>query len=216
MPAIGTAKSQYYGGEERVAHDGGNTIILGFQGSSSFTDGSYNPAIPVLTALLGGQSTIKWSPGFSLLSRATQAYSQVDINTTHHTYSDAGLLTVSLTSNNASQVRDATKEVVKTIKEIAGGKVNSDEIKKAKANAKFRALESGQNIDTGIELTGAGLIQGGRPHQLDEVAKSIEGVTEAQVKAVSSHSSGFAYLINTDYAGCENGTRCQGFSVCCW
>ncbi|KAG8526295.1 uncharacterized protein KY384_000288 [Bacidia gigantensis] len=181
VPDSGKAPSKYYGGEERVAHASGNTLILGFPGSSSFTGGSYKPEISVLTALLGGQTTIKWSPGFSLLSKATEAYPQAHISTTHQIYSDAGLLTVSLTGN-ASQVRDASKEVVKTIKEIAGGKVGSEDIKKAKATAKFRALESGQNIDTGIELTGAGLVQGGKAYQIDEVGKSIDGVTDEQVK----------------------------------
>jgi len=36
-----------------------------------------------------------------------------------------------------------------------------------------------------MELTGAGLVQSGKAHQLDEVAKGIEGVTEAQVKAAA-------------------------------
>ncbi|KAL9104452.1 MAG: hypothetical protein Q9163_000604 [Psora crenata] len=177
----GTSPSKYYGGEERVAHDSGNTMILAFPGSSSFTGGSYKPEMAVLAALLGGRSNIKWSSGFSLLSKATEAYPQAHISTTHHTYSDAGLLTVCI-SGNARHVRDASREVVIALKDTAAGKVSSEDIKKARATAKFQALESGQNIDTGIELTGAGLIQEGKAFQIDEVGKGMDDVSEAQVK----------------------------------
>ncbi|KAL9632700.1 MAG: hypothetical protein Q9164_005151 [Protoblastenia rupestris] len=181
FPIPGSSPSKYYGGEERVAHDSGNTMILAFPGSSSFTGGSYKPEMAVLSALLGGQSNIKWSPGFSLLSKATAANPQVHVLTTHHTYSDAGLLTVSM-SGNARQVREVSQQVVTALKNTAVGKVSSEDIKKARAMAKFKALESGQNIDTGIELTGAGLVQGGKAFQIDEVGKGMDGVTEDQVK----------------------------------
>ena len=182
-PSTTISPSKYYGGEERIAHAGGNTMVLAFPGSSSFAGGSFKPEMAVLAALLGGQSNIKWSPGFSLLSKATAAYPQAHILTTHHTYSDAGLLTVSM-SGNARQISDASKDVVKALKDTAAGKVSSEEIKKARAAAKFDALESGQNIDTGIESTGAGLNQGGKAFQIDEVGKGIEDVTEEQVKKV--------------------------------
>jgi len=183
FPSRGTAPTKYYGGEERIAHDSGNSMILAFPGSSSFTGSSYKPEMSVLASLLGGQSTIKWSPGFSLLSKATAMYPQAHISTAHHTYSDAGLLTISLTGN-AGQVRSASHDVVKALKDVAAGNVREEDVKKAVATAKFQALESGQNIDTGIELTGAGLIQGGKAFQLDEVAKTIDKVSEEQVKKV--------------------------------
>ena len=175
--------SKYFGGEERIAHDGGNTMVLAFPGSSSFTGGSYKPEIAVLAALLGGQSNIKWSPGFSLFSKLTAAHPQLQILTSPAVYSDAGLLCISLTGN-AVQVREASKEVVNAIKSVAAGEVGKEDIKKAVASAKFKALESGQNIDAGLELTGAGLVQGGKAYQIDEIGKSVDGVTEEQVKKV--------------------------------
>jgi ubiquinol-cytochrome c reductase core subunit 2 len=51
--------------------------------------------------------------------------------------------------------------------------------------AKFRALESGQAADTGIEGTGMGLIGGGKAFQIDEIGKGIEAVSADKVKAVS-------------------------------
>ncbi len=184
IPSIDYSPSKYYGGEERIAHDSGNHMILAFPGSASFTGGSYKPETSVLAALLGGESAIKWSPGFSLLSKATAAHPGAHITTVHNTYSDTGLLYVSL-SGNARDVRNASQEVVKTLKSVAAGNVSKEDIKKAVASAKFKALESGQSIGTGLELTGAGLVQGGKAFQLDEVGKRIDGVTEDQVKKVS-------------------------------
>ena len=190
VPAIDNTPSKYYGGEERIAHDSGNAMILAFPGSSSFTGKSYKPEISVLAALLGGESTIKWSPGFSLLSRATEAHPHAHIVTSHAAYSDAGLLCISITGS-AGHVREASKDVVKTLKSIAAGEVSKEDIKKAIATARFKALESGQNIDAGLELTGAGLVQNGKAYQIDEVGKGLENVTEDQVKKVSS------FIINT-------------------
>lgn len=184
VPKLDLVPTKYYGGEERIAHDSGNTVILAFPGSSSFTSGgSYKPEIAVLAALLGGQSSIKWSPGFSLLAKASAAHPQAHISTSHAAYSDSGLLYITLTGN-ANHIRAASKDVVKTIKSVAAGDVSKEEIKKAVALAKFRALETGQNIEAGLESTGAGLVQGGKAFQIDEVGKSIDGVSEEQVKKV--------------------------------
>ena len=183
IPTIQSNPSKYYGGEERIAHDGGNTMIIAFPGSSSFTGSSYKPEIAVLAALLGGESSFNWSPGFSLLCKATLAHPHVHISTWHAAYSDSGLFVISL-NGKAMDAREASKDVVKTIKSVAAGEFSKEDIKKAIAAAKFKALESGQQTAAGIELTGAGLIQGGKAHQVDEVAKGIDDVTEDQVKKV--------------------------------
>ena len=184
MPEIDKTPSKYYGGEERIAHNSGNTMIIAFPGSSSFTGGSYKPEIAVLAALLGGESSIKWSPGFSLLAKATAEHPGAHISTSHAAYSDAGLLCVSITGD-ASHVAGASADVVASLKSIAAGEVSKEDIKKAIAAAKFKALESGETLDTALELTGAGLIHGGKAFQIDEVGKGIEAVTEDQVKKVS-------------------------------
>ena len=180
---IAVEQSKYHGGEERLPHTAGNAMILGFPGSSSFTGGFWKPEIAVLTALLGGQSTIKWSPGFSLLGKAAASFPGASVSTSHAVYSDAGLLYVTLTGS-ADRIKSASKEVVKTIKAVATGEINKEVFQKAVATAKFTALESGQNIAAGLELTGAGLVHGGKAHQIDEVGKSIAGVTESQLKNV--------------------------------
>ena len=183
-PKIASPQTKYYGGEERIAHDSGNNVVLAFPGSGSVTGNFFKPEISVLATLLGGQSTIKWSPGFSLLSKATAEFPGVHISTTHHTYSDAGLLCISI-SGNPNQMGDASAAAVKTLKSVASGEVSKEDVSKAVATAKFQALESGQQISTGIELTGAGLVQGGKAFQIEDIAKSIDAVTGDQVKKVS-------------------------------
>ena len=193
VPNITSTQTKYFGGEERIAHDSGNAMVLAFPGSSSFTGGFWKPEIAVLSALLGGQSHVKWSSGFSLLSKATAEFPGTHISTRSAKYSDAGLFCVSLTGN-ATGIRSASQQAVKVIKSVAAGEISKDDFKKAVAAAKFNALESGQDNAAGIELTGAGLVQGGKAHQIDEVGKSIDSVTESQLKTASTltpeHSMG--------------------------
>lgn len=179
--------SKYYGGEERIGDGSGNHMVIAFPGSSSFTGGAYKPEILVLAALLGGESTIKWSSGFSLLSKIKASHPYVHIKTTHSTYSDAGLLSI-LISGKAGDIGSASAEVVNTLKAVASGTINKEVIKKAIATAKFQALNAGQTVAAGLELTGAGLIQGGKAFQIDDVGKSISGVTAEQVKNVSVYN----------------------------
>lgn len=176
--------TKYFGGEERIAHDSANVMVIAFPGSSSFASGSsYKPEIAVLTALLGGESSIKWSPGFSLLAKAASDYPHAHVSTRNDAYSDTGLLHVTITGN-PSHIAKASKNVVDTLKKIAAGDVSSEDIKKATALAKFRALELGQTTDAGLEATGSGLIGGGKPYQIDEIGQSIDKVGQDKVKAV--------------------------------
>jgi len=180
IPPMDNSASKYYGGEERIAHDGGNTMVIAFPGSAAFTSGKSKPELAVLAALLGGESNIKWSQGFSLLSKASEGLTGIHISTSNAAYSDAGLLCISL-KGSANSVKTASKEVVKILKSVAAGEVAAEDFKKAAATAKFKALEAGQNIQAGLELTGAGLVHGGKAHQIDEIGKSIDAVSQEQV-----------------------------------
>ncbi|CAL3966945.1 hypothetical protein PZA11_003397 [Diplocarpon coronariae] len=183
--ALSSEATKYYGGEERIAHDGGNSFVIAFPGSSSFTAGaSYKPEMAVLAALLGGKSTIKWSPGFSLLSKAVAGFPGASVVTNQSAYSDAGLLSIQF-SGSAEAIRNASAEAVKTLKSIAEGSISKEDFTKAVALAKYRALEEGQNIEAGLVATGAGLIHGGKAFQIDEVGKSVEGVTAEKLKSAA-------------------------------
>ncbi|XP_014561863.1 hypothetical protein COCVIDRAFT_22173 [Bipolaris victoriae FI3] len=177
--SIGAEQSKYYGGEERIAHDGGNAMVIAFPGSSSITGKFYKPEIAVLSSLLGGQSAIKWSAGFTKLGQAAAPGAKV--TTTSAIYSDAGLLYTTITGS-AKAVAQTAQASVDAIKKIAAGEISSEEVSKAKAAAKFKELENGQDIRAGLELTGNGLIHNTQPYQIDEVAKKIDGVSEETLK----------------------------------
>lgn len=179
----GTEQSKYYGGEERIAHDKANAMIIGFPGSSSFTGKFYKPEIAVLGSLLGGESSIKWSSGFSLLGNA-KATPSTQVHTTSAIYSDAGLLYTTITGN-AQGVAQTAKSAVELIQKVASGNISSEDIQKAKAAAKFKELENGQDVRAGLVLTGTGLVADNQAYQIDEVAKAIDGVSEETVKSVS-------------------------------
>ena len=191
-----TEQSKYYGGEERIAHAKGNSMVLAFPGSSSLTGGFYKPEIAVLAALLGGRSTIKWSSGYSLLAKVAAQYPGLQINTGSSIYSDAGLLHTTI-SGPATAVAEAAAETVSTIRKIAAGEISSEDIKKARAQAQFKELEYGQENMAGLELTGAGLVQTGKPYQLDESAEKIKSVTDAQVKEAAKALLDFKASVST-------------------
>lgn len=186
LEQITGAQSKYYGGEERIAHASGNSIVLAFPGSSSPTGGFFKPEVAVLAELLGGESTIKWNTGFSLLSKSKPAAPGLSISTKSNIYSDAGLLTVTI-SGAAKDVRSSASTVVDALKTIAQG-VSKEDFAKAKAVAKFRELEYGQETQAALELTGAGLVNHGKPYQIDDVAKAVDGVTEDKVKQIAKEA----------------------------
>jgi len=177
---IESAQTKYFGGEERISHGSGNSMVIAFPGSSSPTGSSYKPEASVLAAILGGPSTIKWSAGSSRLLQATQ---NVKIQTKSEIFSDAGLFSITLTGS-ANDIAQNAKPVVDTLKAIASG-ISSEDLAKAKAIAKFKELEYGQSTQAAMELTGAGLVQGGKSYQIDEVGKAVDTVTAEKVQQLA-------------------------------
>uniref|UniRef100_A0A2D3V8A1 Cytochrome b-c1 complex subunit 2, mitochondrial n=1 Tax=Ramularia collo-cygni TaxID=112498 RepID=A0A2D3V8A1_9PEZI len=183
---IKSEQAKYYGGEERIAHAGGNAMVLGFTGSSSSTGSFYKPELAVLASLLGGESSIKWSPGFSLLAKAASETPLMHISTKSHIYTDAGLLTISL-KGSVQDLRASAPKVVEALKSAAQG-ITEEEFNKAKALAKFKELEYGASTAGGIALTGAGLVRDGKAYQIEEVASAIDGVTVEKVKQAAKEA----------------------------
>lgn len=182
--ALSGQATKYYGGEERIPLSSGNSLVIAFPGSSSFTAGaSYKPEIAVLAALLGGKSTIKWSPGFSLLSKASSTFHGATASASHFAYSDAGLLAIQF-NGSAEAIRGASTEAIKVLKTISEGSISKEDFTKAVALAKYRALEDGQNFEAGLVSTGSGLVHGGKAFQIDEVGKSVQEVTIEKLKSV--------------------------------
>lgn len=184
---------KYYGGEERIAHGSGNAMIIAFPGSGSFPGSAYRPEILVLAALLGGESSIKWSPGFSLLAQATVDFPQAHVKTFNSTYSGGGLLQISI-SGNAKDVKLVTYRVTKVLRSVASGNFSEEDFKRAVAAAKFNVLHVGYNIKEFTELIGVDLVAGEKAYQVDEIAKSIQNVTQDQLQKVRAY---FRYSLVT-------------------
>ncbi|EQL00503.1 hypothetical protein G6O67_002752 [Ophiocordyceps sinensis] len=165
--------SKYHGGEQRIEHAGGNSMVIAFPGSDS--NGS-KPEMAVLASLLGGKPTVKWAPGFSLLSKASAGLAGFSATTSNISYSDAGLLAVQL-SGPASSVRRVAEETVKALKSIADGSVGKETVAKAIVNAKFNALEKAQLRGASMLLAGSGLVNNGKALELAALASGIESVT---------------------------------------
>lgn len=179
--SLTTSASKYYGGEQRVPKTGGNSMVIAFPGAAL---GANQPETAVLVGLLGGESTIKWSPGFALLSKATATAPGANAKATNYAYSDAGLLTIQI-NGQAAAVRKAAEESVKALKSIVDGGVSQENLVKAIAKAKFNLLSASEISGTGLVHAGAKLIHGGQPLQVVETIKALEGVTGDKLKAVS-------------------------------
>lgn len=179
--AASSAATTYYGGESRTAHKSGNSVVIAFPGSSF---GTFKPETAVLAALLGGQSSVKWAPGFSLLSKVASASPALSASATNLAYSDAGLFTIQI-SGPAAAVRAASQEAAKALKSIAEGNVSKEDLTKAIARAKFDALASSESGVSTVLQAGSGIVHTGKPFQIAETAKSIEGVSADSLKSVS-------------------------------
>lgn len=180
--SLKTEASKYFGGEQRAANPAGNSIVIAFPGSDA--NGS-KPEIAVLASLLGNQPSVKWSPGFSFLSKAAAATPGLSASASSITYSDAGLLAIQLTGAAAS-VRKGAEDAVKALKAIAEGSVSKEDVSKAIANAKFEALDKAQLRDSSILLAGNGLVNGGKPLDITTISKSFDAVSADKLKIVSS------------------------------
>jgi ubiquinol-cytochrome c reductase core subunit 2 len=180
--SLNTATSKYFGGESRTSRSGANAYVIAFPGASLSDN---KPEISVLTALLGGEGNVKWSTGFSLLSKAAAGSPGVSASAHNHAYSDAGLLTIQV-SGPAAGVKKTAVEAVNAIKGIADGNVSKEDVSKAIANARYHLLSVSETSGTGIVATGAQLIAGGKPLDVTAAVKGLESVTAEKLKAVST------------------------------
>jgi len=178
---ISTAASKYYGGEQRIAQHGANSLVIAFPGAAL---GANQPETAVLVGLLGGPSTIKWNPGFSVLAKAVSNAPGATAEARNFAYSDAGLITVQI-NGPAASVRKAAEESVAALKSIANGSISKEDLTKAIAKAKFTLLSASETAGTGLVHAGASLIAGTAPLKVAETVQALESVTAEQVAAAA-------------------------------
>jgi hypothetical protein len=186
-------QSKYHGGEQRIAHSHGNAITIAYPGASLSAP---KPELAVLAALLGGQQSIKWAASASLLGQAT-ASTGASVSTVHTSYTDAGLLTITI-SGSASAVREAAQHPAKALKSIADGSVGKEDITRAIAKAKFAALDTSQLCDVTVELAGTGLVHSGKVFESTDAIAGIESVTPEKVQSVSLEVSSLCRRLPTN------------------
>ncbi|KAI6781830.1 Cytochrome b-c1 complex subunit-like protein [Emericellopsis cladophorae] len=173
--------TKYYGGEQRTTHTGGNAMVIAFPGSAYTAP---KPEVAVLAALLGGQSSIKWSTGYSLLSKATSDVVGLNVSASNIPYSDAGLLAVQL-SGSAASVRAGAEATVKALESIANGSVPKEEVAKAVASAKFNALDATQLRESSLHLVGSGIVNTGKAYEPASLVHGIEKVSAESLKTAA-------------------------------
>ncbi|KAM5444705.1 ubiquinol-cytochrome c reductase core subunit 1 [Microsporum ferrugineum] len=178
-------QTKYYGGEQRISSQAGNAVVIAFPGSSAYGTSGYKPELAVLASLLGGESSIKWSTGSSILAKATEAFPGVHVSTNQGAYTDAGLFHITVSGQTADRVSQAAKAVVEALNNVAAGNIAAEDVKKAIALARFRVLDVGSSLTAGSEATGSALIHGGKSFSIAANAQDLEKVTEAQVKAAA-------------------------------
>jgi ubiquinol-cytochrome c reductase core subunit 2 len=186
LPALESPTAKYYGGEERIAHGKGSSVVIAFPGSSLENGTAYKPEIEILAALLGGQSTVKWSTGNSLLAKVAATHTGASIKTDTSKYSDGGLLTVTI-NGSSKAVAAAAKDVAKTLRSVLDGGIVKEDVKKAIAQAKFKVADSTSVVSSTLDLIGLNVITNGKVPSSEEALKGINEVTEEKVKQVRIH-----------------------------
>ena len=171
--------AKYYGGQTRLSSTHGSSFVIAFPGTAGSPN--FKAEYKVLAHLLGGQTAVKWNTGFSLLSRAVSNLPGVTAVANHASFSDAGLLYITVNGPGAL-LEQAGQEVVKTLNEAAN--VSAEQVKKAIAQAKFDVLAEVEDRSIGLELVGQSLLLNGTAPQADVIVKALDGVTLDTIKKV--------------------------------
>jgi ubiquinol-cytochrome c reductase core subunit 2 len=190
---VKSAASKYFGGENRVYNASGNALVIAYPGSQGGP--SFKAEFSVLAYLLGGENAVKWNPGTSVLSQAVIPFPGVKAVARHAAYSDAGLLTITI-SGAQNQLAKASEEVVKAIHSLVN--VKPEDVKRAIAQAKFDVLAAAEDRSVGLELVGQSVIAGGKAPQVEDVVKALEGVSVESVKSVSTQCIAALVTANLD------------------
>lgn len=154
------SKSTYYGGESRYpavsghhgGHNGNGTLLVAFQGGDRT-----KPEYAVLRALVGGESSLKWSAGvspFSQISAQSGALvTKPALKAFNIAYSDIGLFGFIVNAPNDS-VKDIATKAVSALKDVASG-AKEEDVKRAINQAKFAAAIQSEQRTFRHEMLGS-------------------------------------------------------------
>lgn len=178
--ALESPATQYFGGQVRVT-DGNipSSYVIAFPGSAGGTQ--FKPEFKVLAHLLGGKSPVKWSVGDSLLTKAVADVEGAKAVADHISYTDAGLLYITVTGPETSLFK-AGENAVKAIQSAANAK--AEDVKAAIAQAKFDIYSKAEDKQLGLQDVGQSVITNGAAPQVDAAIKALESVSPETVKKV--------------------------------
>ncbi|TGZ85709.1 LuxS/MPP-like metallohydrolase [Ascodesmis nigricans] len=177
---ISSAKTKYFGGENRFYTDSGNALVIAFPGSQGGPKAKAE--FQILAYLLSGESATKWNAGTSLLAQAVGQHIGLKAVARHTAYSDAGLLTITIEGPRETLGKGA-EAVVATLNKL--NTVKEEDVKRAIARAKFDVLSAAEDRSVGLELVGQSLISSGEVPQVAATVKALEAVTVDAVKAAA-------------------------------
>ncbi|ODN80511.1 hypothetical protein L202_02739 [Cryptococcus amylolentus CBS 6039] len=173
---LATPAAQYYGGEARVPLDihapatSVPTLVIAF--------GTTSPAtadLKVLKHLLGGETSVKWTPGASPLSKAAEKIPGSSAKAFLLPYSDAALFGVVVSAPTSALVKTLATEVASIVKNA--GEAKEEEVKRAVAKATFEDASSTESL--------AGLVAAAGPAALSGSAPAFESFSGVSASSVS-------------------------------
>ncbi|WFC99413.1 ubiquinol-cytochrome c reductase core subunit 1 [Malassezia yamatoensis] len=196
--AFSTPAAKYYGGDFRApivdAH--GHPLpqdhfFLAFQGAEQNSS-----QLAVLEALLGGESSVKWSHGLTPLARVSQQVEGSQVRAFNTVSQKTGLFGLHIAAPQG-KVTDAAKAAVQALQQIASKTPSSQELSRAVVNAKF---EEAQRRDGARHLAhesvAAALLNGqstsiqDKLAELDNVkANELSSVAESLLKSKPTTSA---------------------------
>lgn len=132
--ALSSPATKAHSGEVRIKSSGPSALTLAFPSTTS------SPALAVLANVLGGASPVKWTPGSSLLSTIAHK-TGTSISSSYAPYSDASLLSLTITGSSSVAIADAAAAAAAQIKALSAS-LNKESVEKAVALTKFAAAEA--------------------------------------------------------------------------
>ena len=184
--------SKYFGGESRVAfaapHGAENTraghghVFVGFEGAG-FKDASASANLSVLRALLGGESSVKWSKGVSPLSQVAESVAGAKAEAFNLTFSDSGVFGARVSAPH-SKIAEAAKQVGQALKNVAGG-IKEEQVAAAVAKAKFERAAALESRAGSHELVAGQILESGKAATLEEAYAALEGVKASSLSSAA-------------------------------
>ncbi|KAM0754956.1 LuxS/MPP-like metallohydrolase [Meredithblackwellia eburnea MCA 4105] len=175
--SVSTPKASYYGGEIRVpgaghSHSPIDHFLVAFKGTPAS-----EVELTVLRHLLGGESSVKWSPGQSPLAKlATPTASAKAFN---YGYSDAGLFGIFVSAPTA-EVGGVAKSAVEALQTVAKG-ASDEAVKQAIQKAKFAAASALESRAGKVELLGSEIAT-----SAEELLAKFDKVTPESLKKAAA------------------------------